>query len=701
MKKLFSKIFQAGVPLRPTLVSSVILAILLTLLSIGIPVFFSFKKSVGILWTELGKKIALGTAALVTAEFHQPPGILEFMGILYDLKILDLEEQFQLMDVCYAEMQHNPHVVWVYFAKTDGTICGVYRDPASKEIIGEVSFVNQGPPDAEQRTKNLHYALTKENKWVQIEEKWDNYDPRVRPWWKGGVEHPEGHWSDPYVAYDPRLGVIITYNRAQKKDGKIMGLWTIDYQTQHISYFLQSLTAGTSERVILMDENGMIIADSSYRRNIIAKSINDADFPDKTLVDIIKKAKVQKSFGTSFAFGDYLATLSNFSASSKMEWQILTIVSKSDFFGPIHKAVWIALIFGVPLCLIFILLSMVFFGRVSERLKKITYVMDEVGSLRFPKEELSRQTSFIREVNIMSKVLDRMKAAMNSVAKYVPKDLVFELIRSGESAILGGKRMQLTMLFSDLANFTRVSEQLSSENLMKILDEYFEKMSDIIQEHHGIVDKYIGDSIFAFWGAPALSENHAFAACQCALEMQKCHQTLWQDVAEESKNLLKQRIGIHTGKAFVGNIGSKARFEYTAIGDDVNLASRLEGLNKLFQTQILISEDTAKFVKDKFVLRPIVWVAVKGRHQATLVYELLGYKGDIEPAVLQAISAYEKALESYRQRAFLQAAKQFHEANALFGGADVPSKLLAAKSEAYQASPPGDDWKGTLIMEQK
>jgi adenylate cyclase len=293
-----------------------------------------------------------------------------------------------------------------------------------------------------------------------------------------------------------------------------------------------------------------------------------------------------------------------------------------------------------------------------------------------------------------------MKTCLRSFAKYVPLDLVSKLIRSGHPAELGGEKQQVTILFADLANFTSLAEIETSEELVDVLDQYLSEMGNLITAGKGTVDKYIGDGIMAFWGAPAKTTSHALDACRAALIMKQKSKALWKNFKNFHHGIeLSLRIGINTGVAIVGNFGSSARMNYTAIGDPVNLANRLESLNKFYGTQILIGPDTAKAVEPFFLLRPIDHVAVKGRKQVVLVYELLSEGKEATANVLLALKTYAEGLEQYTHRQFREAIDSFKRVIQLLEGKDPPSEIMIRKAQHYLERPPGSDWNGTTVLD--
>ena len=214
----------------------------------------------------------------------------------------------------------------------------------------------------------------------------------------------------------------------------------------------------------------------------------------------------------------------------------------------------------------------------------------------------------------------RARETKRAFAQYVPAEIVNRLVERPELLTLGGEARELTLLFADLANFTALSERLPPTIVIALLTEYLEAMSTIIHKHGGTVDKYIGDGIMAFWGAPLPDPDHAADGVRAALEMQQAMAPIVQAAAVHGWTGLAMRIGLHTGTVIVGNVGSRARFAYTAVGDAVNIAARLEGENKNYGTPILLSEATARALPADLPVRPVDAVTVKGRVEAVVVY---------------------------------------------------------------------------------
>ena len=290
-----------------------------------------------------------------------------------------------------------------------------------------------------------------------------------------------------------------------------------------------------------------------------------------------------------------------------------------------------------------------------------------------------------------------MRKGLRSFKKYVPAEVVGRLLHLQQEAVIEGEKRELTIFFSDIQDFTNISERLSPELLVERLGVYFERVTRILIDGSGTVDKFIGDAVMGFWGAPAPLANHAELACRAALQAQAAIQRLNQRWLEEGGTAFHTRMGIHTGEAIVGNIGYEGRMNYTAIGDSVNLASRLEGLNKFYGTRILISETTLRAAGGSLLARMVDLVTVKGKEQAIAIHELLAMRGEASPEAIAAAERFDQAFEHYRRQRWEQALAILEA----FSGEDGPARTLAERCRHYRAFPPEADWDGVFRFHEK
>jgi len=282
---------------------------------------------------------------------------------------------------------------------------------------------------------------------------------------------------------------------------------------------------------------------------------------------------------------------------------------------------------------------------------------------------------------------------------YLTPSVVNEILKDPSKLKLGGDKKHLSVMFSDIRGFTTISEKLSPENLVHLLNEYLTAMTNIVFKYDGLLDKYIGDAIMAVFGAPLEQKDHAQRACRTAIEMIAKLKELQKKWAAEGWPEINIGIGVNTGDMVVGNMGSEMRFDYTVMGDNVNLASRLEGTNKEYGTQIIISEFTYEIVKDEFVCRELDAVRVKGKKLPVRIFELLGEKKD-EAKWVEFIRIFERGLAFYRAAKWDEAIHQFGRILE-FQTNDYPARLYIERCNELKKSPPEGGWDGIFTLTKK
>jgi len=288
----------------------------------------------------------------------------------------------------------------------------------------------------------------------------------------------------------------------------------------------------------------------------------------------------------------------------------------------------------------------------------------------------------------------------SAFSTYLAPTVVQQLIDSPENLELGGEEREITAFFSDVQGFTSISEKLTPNELVELLNEFLTEMTNIILEHEGTVDKFEGDAIIAFYGAPNALENQAETACLTCVDMQKRLGELREKWHQEGKPELKMRIGLSTGPAVVGNMGSRNRMDYTMMGDTVNTAARLEGVNKIYGIYTLVCETTFKKASQRVWGREIDAINVIGKAEPVTVYQLLGYSEDIDETMLKMTGLYAEGLHLYRQQHWESAIEKF-DAALNVSPDDGPSKEMRDRCAAYKIEPPSQDWDGSYTMKTK
>jgi adenylate cyclase len=286
----------------------------------------------------------------------------------------------------------------------------------------------------------------------------------------------------------------------------------------------------------------------------------------------------------------------------------------------------------------------------------------------------------------------RRKAIRTAFARYVPPAVVDEISAHPERLQLNGERRELTVMFTDLAGFTTISESLSAEEVANLLNRHFSDMTEIVMRHAGTVDKFIGDAVMAFWGAPIADPKQSLHALDAALEMQRKMAEVRADVLAAGGPRLSMRIGLHRGECIVGNMGGAHRFEYTAVGDTVNLASRLEGVNKIYGTGILLSENVRLAIEGDRSVRPVDCVTVKGRREPVMLYTPCDDDA-LREATQAALAAYRDG-DWDRSREIWERMAQSHPDDPL-------AALFVARLGEWRDREPPPAWNGITLIDSK
>jgi adenylate cyclase len=285
-------------------------------------------------------------------------------------------------------------------------------------------------------------------------------------------------------------------------------------------------------------------------------------------------------------------------------------------------------------------------------------------------------------------------------SKYLSQDVIDRIIADPEALRLGGDSCRITTFFSDIAGFSGISEKLNAEGLVQLLNEYLSEMTDIIMGNQGTVDKYEGDAIMAFWGAPLAFPDHAYQACFSAVQMQRRLAELREGWRAQGRHELRVRMGLNTGDAVAGNMGSRTRMNYTVMGDSVNLASRLEGANKVYGTYAMVSHYTHQAVEDQFRFRELDTIRVVGKKEPITVYELIETPEAVPEKKQELLRHYEGGMALYKQRRWKDAKNNFARALKL-DLEDQPSKLYFVRCRAFLQAPPPDSWDGVSNLSSK
>ena len=635
-----------------------------------------------------------------TTDYLMPLSkMAEFSAMINNGGALSLRNKKQLEDYGLEVLKFYPPTAAFYFGDEQGNFLMIQRLPDGTIATDIVNRKGSHPVEI-WKYRNISFRVIKT---VKTKAK---FDPRVRPWYQGAKNCRCLYWTDIYIFYSTGApGITAAYPVFTPK-GKFVGAFGLDINVAQISQFLRNLKIGKSGIAFIFNQNNEVVAfpDSSRivkkeEREFRPVSINELGIPSITAAFQKLTQRRENKCVVKVGGKKYIASFQDFPKSFRARWKVGVVVPEDDFVGGAKQKMLISLLICLVVLLISITLAILISRSISKPIRLLTRETARIKN--FHLDEKIEIKSRIREIQLMSNAIAAMKSGLQAFRRYVPAELVRQLISTGEEARLGGHKRDLTVFFSDISGFTTIAEGMAPEELMLHLSEYFDELTQILTDQHGTVDKYIGDSIMAFWGAPVHDENHALRACNAALICQERLNDLNQKWAAAGKSSLATRIGISTGETVVGNVGSSERINYTVMGDNVNLASRLEGVNRIYGTQIIVSRATYEAVADQFWFRPLDMVAVKGKREGTIIYELMMRKGrEDSDRTARLCAEFARGFETYLARDWEGALKIFQNLSTEFPG-DTPTDLYLTRCRHYQAHPPEADWQGIAYLDSK
>lgn len=456
------------------------------------------------------------------------------------------------------------------------------------------------------------------------------YDPRGRAWYIDAMKADRTFISSPYIAFSIGAAVITV---SAPLRGKVHGVIAADLKLDDFSNFVYAQRPGEHGTALMFDEAGMLLAHPDF-----AQFVKDAmTHPSHPQLISIKQmggglaASILKAWNGGDQYDgnvrdqggrNFLFRLRKFRLGEQFGVYVLMAAQQDDFVKDIQRLNRLGLIIALIASAAFVPAAWFFGNKMSRSIKTITAQAAKLQTMGAP--ESSPVGSNIREIHELGLTVSLAERAIWSFSRFVPKELVRRVVDNSISTELGGVRQEITVLFTDVRNFTTIAEASDPDALMRQTSRYFTALTEAFLVEGGTVDKFIGDAVMVFWNAPNPQPDHVERACRAALAGKIASQCLNTQFEAEGLQPFFTRFGIHVGEAVVGNLGSAERMNYTALGSTANLASRLEGLNKEYGTAILASEEVYLRARDCFRFREIGSVIAKGMTKATQIYELLG-----------------------------------------------------------------------------
>lgn len=687
------------------------LSLRLSLFSICVIFFISFAAAVLMIITFRFNNVLTGFADRIMRQAEisvtrellvslQPAqSTMQISANLIENNLLNIRDKKLLARYTYHVLSHLPQAAMVYWADPNGSFV-ISRRHMNNIIDSEIIDRGKKPPKHWRIDYDAEGWIKKVNDAGEI-----TYDPRTRPWYISATKEKKPIWSDVYVFFTGDQDTTgITYAVPVYEKGKLLGVIAVDVKLDAISKFIAKQKISRNSLVFIVNKEGGLIAYPGLRK--LYESIEQTG--NLITIDEVKevaakqavadyKVKMQRHFKFIANDKTYLASFTGLPGFENKGWQIVVLVPQNDFVGWLKEAGRATIMATLLILLLCILLLSYFSNSISSSFKALVGEANRIKMFHLEKGEPVK--SVIKEVHSLSTAMESMKIGLTSFQKYMPEKLVRQLIDLGENARIGGETKNITLLFTDIKDFTSLAEVTPDEQLMGDLCEYFDCITNQVHTNKGTVDKYIGDAIMAFWGAPLKDDEHCLNACiaiQAASEQLKL-----LNITREKQNRppLLTRMGLHTGQALVGNLGSKDRLNYTALGDTVNIASRLEQLNKTYGTDIMVSELVMKKTQTQFQYRFIDTVAVKGKALSISVYEFLG---DSSVPLAYDLAQYNEqfaiAHALYQKGQWEQAQHEFEKCLAIYAE-DTVAPVFIERTKGFINKPPVD-WDGIWRFSQ-
>ena len=694
--------------LRSALTALVLGTVVLTALLIHLFWTYAARHNVADVVGQLNTRI-------VGSVQHELRGVLDYASAMQEaVRSIFFQGTLKTTDeakrefVFLALLRSQPSLSWISLGFPDGGFFGSRKASDSEIDMIEVKW---DPTTHTARQRTDYYAPEiGDIVFTNREFEPSTYDATAQSWYRRAVEENAPGWNR-VSSFPGSNRQAISTSTPLIVDNRFVAVINVVIDLARLSQFLASVQVGKTGTVIVLDRNGNVVASPDptaidQQQNGTMPTLQNLSRSDNLLRAVsdylgrgaVRLNALNETRQVEYAAPDGSDYFITFNPLGFEDWVVATVIPGSDFLATIDRNAKLLIAALAVLTLIIAVLAVTAANRlIGAPLLRI------VGQLRhienFQLASVVPLSSPLRELDNLSAALTQMSRGLASFQKYIPTALVRTLVARGVEARPGGNQQVLTVLFSDIVGFTGLSERLG-DAIVPVLSEYLEVASAAISAHNGTIDKFIGDAVLAFWGAPMPNDRHAIEACAAALEFRRRLRRRSADIQREGGPPLRIRVGINTGRMLVGNIGSSERLSYTVIGDAVNVASRLEAINKRYGTEMVIGEETRAAAGDAILARRLDTVTVYGRLHSGIIYELLGMAEQGVAERPRWVQAYEAGLEAYGRRDWTGAIGSFETAISARGG-DHPSEMFLERCRAYLACPPAEDWTAVSVLAEK
>jgi adenylate cyclase len=713
---------QKTVSIRSSLMRTMVILIVAISATMLAAIYFGTRNTIRGLCERLIDQASDQAEDAMENFFHSIEGLVDVSHAWWDAGLLEYRRQkdVQRLNALFVPvLKQHQMITSMMVAHGEGFEYLLFRDLRGGdeyEWYNRIVWADRGPEAGSELLWTSELELFRKG---PLPEDARTYDPRKRPFYTEPVPG-KPHWTNPYYFFITKdAGMTVAGKWTDPESGQTR-LVAFDLLLMDLSRFTVNLRPSKNGKLFVMHPDGSLLGlpiDDRWKtpaevRHILrnpAERAGGTTKSDRAATLLTADDLELESVGTAvrgwrskesnktgmlrFTTSDgegWWAGFRPFPLGNQRLW-IGVVIPERDFLSQAKQQRNIVLgICGAAL-LAAVAISFVTARRYSRPLEALALATERARDLDLAKSKPVR--SELYEINQLAIANAQMMAALDSFSKYVPLELVRQLLNRGEVAKIGGKTHTLTILFTDIKGFTNLSEQMPPAELTAHMAEYFDVMLGVLNEERSTVDKFIGDAIVAFWGAPEPDDMHAIHAVLAVL---RCRELLRQRNSEwQERGLppLRTRFGLSTGEAVVGNVGAHDRLNYTVLGDTANLANRLEALNARYRTDILAGESVVVASRGEFLWRIVDTVSVKGRKNTIRISEPLCRKADATNDQLTLAKCYEEAFTLYTESAFGEAEKILSAVLENYPK-DGPSAILLKRCRRYRANPPGDNWDG-------
>lgn len=644
---------------------------------------------------------------LIVEQLHDDPVLLQPAG-----------SKDAILKSILSSLRMNPHISSVYAGYENGNYFQVLSiSDAEKSFIDRLGApqatrfaVQDIRADDGARRESWRFLDAGGGQIGSLADQAASYDPRRRDWYRDARTQPQKVVRNEPYAFATTAQVGMTLARAF--EGGAVG---VDITLERLMTYVRSVRSNENQRFVAFDDRNRLLAhfdpDQMFKRTAVGgvKSVELASTADLTdpvvrqALEVFARDGPYASALLDVAGAEYLATVVHQVGREGGSFFVLYAAPVSDFMGPLADAAARSILAALAVFLLALPAIIYFAHSISRPLSRLSEEAELIQAFQLAAP--IKMKSRVREVHALIRSMSGMKGAIREVSKFVPKALVRELLQNEGSVEVGGTMRRVSILFSDVRDFTKIAEDMPPEALLRDLSEYFEELASLIIKEGGTVDKYIGDAIFAFWNAPLPLERHEHVACATAIKCRSALRHLNGRWAKQGLVPWHTRFGIHVGDAVLGNVGSSDRIDYTAIGDTVNIASRLEALNKYYGSEILASGEVVNACSGAFLFRRIDRTQPKGASKPLDVFELLGMvEGPEEYRVttdmVRLVEDWDRVYDVYASRDWLRMLDALQEF-AVNHPDDVVAGIYLSRVIGFVLEPPPDDWSGIIRFDTK